>query len=104
MGVVLAMALETDVVHDDHLVVAIDFGKSAGQNLHWIIEVASEEFLIGAHDAGRGVEQTLASRVVAGPADQGAYCVFGSFAIRAIRRFRYLGGTSRDSLGIQAIL
>lgn len=61
--IVLAMALEADVIHDDHLVVAFHFGERARQYLHRIFEVASKEFLVGAHDAGQGVEQPFAVRV-----------------------------------------
>jgi len=68
----LAEADHPDVLEDDELVVAADLAEGALQIGLRIAPIAGEQLLVGAHHAGRGVEQPLAVRVVAGPLDQGA--------------------------------
>ena len=80
--VVLAMALEADVGQHDDLVVAVDLLERAREHRLRVVAVAGEELLVGAHDAAGRLEQALARRVVAGPADQRADRVLGLLARR----------------------
>src|SRR5262249_4910722 len=72
---VLAMRLEADVLQEDDLVIAGNLLEGAVQQLHRVLAVAAEEFLIGADHPVRRAEQALALRVVARPADEGAHRV-----------------------------
>jgi hypothetical protein len=70
--VVFAMAFDADVAKDDHFVIALDLFEGAGEDGGGIFRVAAEKFLVGADDAGGGVDQAFAFRVFAAPAEQGA--------------------------------
>src|SRR5712671_4393189 len=70
--VVLAMTLEANAAQHDHLVVAFDLLKGPLQDLDRVLGVAGKEFLEGARDARRRVEQASPLRIVAGPTDDGA--------------------------------
>ena len=86
--VVLAVALQADVAQQHDLVVAVGLLEGAFEQRDRIDVVAVEELLIGPGDAGRGIDQSLARRVVAGPAQQGADGLFGLLAGRPIGRGR----------------
>lgn len=89
--VVLAVAFEADVVHDDHLVVALDLGEGASQDFGRVLRIAGEEFFVGAHDPRGRIDEPLAARFVAGPADKGAYGVFRRLARYATAQVRVTG-------------
>ena len=61
----------------DHLVVALDLLERAREHELRVVAVAAEVLLVGAHDARGRVEQPLARRVVARPAQQRADRVLG---------------------------
>jgi len=87
----LAMALETDVLQDDHLVVAIGLFEGALELLDRIGLIAGEKFLVSAcHATGRAA-QALPRRIIAGPAQQNAHRLFGLFAGRPARRHKVRG-------------
>src|SRR6185503_11434729 len=110
--VVLAVALEADVGHDDHLVVALDLAERAGEHVAGILLVAGEEFLVGAHHPAGRIEEPFAGGIVAGPADQRANRRFGLFTPGTLRRagsflaghFPADGSTGLQSLGIRKVL
>ncbi len=75
--VVLAVALEADVAQHDHLVVALDLLEGALEHRHRVLLVAAEPLAIGAHHAAGRVEEALALRVVAGPAQERLHRLLG---------------------------
>jgi len=77
--VVLAMAFEGDIPKQDHLVIAFGFLEGPRQHLGRILRVTGEELLIGANNAIRRVDQPLAVRVVACPAQQRTHRGFRVF-------------------------
>src|SRR5919199_1456328 len=70
--VVLAAGLEGDVSQGDEPVVAADVLEGAAQERGRVGLVALEPLAVGAGDAPGRVAQTLALRILARPADQGA--------------------------------
>src|SRR6185437_15564791 len=70
-------ALEADVAHHDHLVIALDFRERALEDLRGILPVAGEELLVRARHARGRVAQSLPRRIVTGPANQGSYGFLG---------------------------
>ncbi len=64
--VVLAMALERDVLEHDDLVVAADLLEGPADRLDRLVLVAAEELLVGADDAIGRAEQALARRGTVG--------------------------------------
>src|SRR6185437_10382443 len=71
--VMLAMALEADVLQDDHLVVAVGLLEGALQELVGVAAIAREILLEGAHHPRRRALQALALRIIARPAQQRAH-------------------------------
>src|SRR5206468_3983800 len=70
--VMLAMRLERYVLEQHDLVVAAHLLEHAGKVMGWVLRIAPAIFLPRAgHPLGR-IEQSLASRIVSAPADQGA--------------------------------
>src|SRR5438309_5094442 len=69
---VFAVGLERDVLEQDNLVIAADLFERAAEMVRRIFPIAARIFAPGAGDAPRCIEQPLAGRIVAGPADQGA--------------------------------
>src|SRR6201991_2554057 len=90
--VMLAVALEADVLQHDHFVVPVHLGKRAGQDVARFDLIAREEFLVRAHHARWRIDEPFAPWVVASPAQQHPYRVFGFCAGRA---GRYVGGRLR---------
>ena len=74
--VVLAVALEADVLQDYHLVVPLHFFKRALEKVDRVLPVACEKFLIRASDTIRRVDQSLSLGVIPRPLDQRADGVF----------------------------
>src|SRR5688500_16151319 len=68
----LAPAVERDVLQQDDLVIAADLMEGAPKMLRRILFVALAIFLPRPGDPLRGVEQPLAGRIVTRPADQRA--------------------------------
>src|SRR5271168_3115405 len=81
LHMVLAMALEADILEHDHLVIAVGFFEGALQQRHRIDIITREMFVEGPHDTLGRTAQTLAVRILAGPAQE-----------RADRRFRLFAG------------
>src|SRR5690349_9790802 len=67
---VLAVRLERDVPQEHDLVIAADLFEGAAEVDRGILGIALGIFLPRTGDAARRVEQALAVRVVAGPADE----------------------------------
>ena len=71
--VVLAMRMELDVADDDEIVIAGDLLEGAAELFRRAHVVAVEHFEVGLGDALGRVDQALAVRIVAGPAQQRAH-------------------------------
>jgi hypothetical protein len=82
----LAIAFETDVAQHDHLVIALDLLEGPLQHGHRVFLVAAEPLAVGAGHPAGCVEQALAVRVVASPAQQGAHRFLGLGGGRAFDR------------------
>ena len=82
--VVLAMAVEGDVAHHDHVVIALHVLERAPQIGERILFVAGEHLPKGFRHAGRGVEQPFALRVFPHPAQKGADRFFGFITARSL--------------------
>jgi len=81
---VLAMALELDVAQHDQLVVAGDLLEGALEVFARLVGIAAEPVAVGIDDALGRVQQSLARRVLAGPAQQRANGVLGLVAINTV--------------------
>jgi hypothetical protein len=97
---ILAMAFETNILQDDHLVIAVGLFEGALQLLDWIDLVAGEIFLEGARHARRRAAQSFARRIVAGPAQQHAHRLLRLLARRPanggnIQRSAFARGSRR---------
>ncbi len=64
---VLAMALQPDILQQHDLVIAIRLLEGAGEDRHRVFAVTLEEFLVRFHHAPGCVHQPLAGWVLAGP-------------------------------------
>jgi hypothetical protein len=82
--VVLALGVERDVAHDDHVAVSLDLLEHTVEHLRRVLGVSGVEFLVGRGDPARRVAQALPLGVVAGPADQGADGGLGLLAARTV--------------------
>src|SRR6516225_6491378 len=80
--VMLAMRLKADVAQHYDFVVTAGFLEGAFEVIARIVFVTGEPFLVRAHHARRGGNEPSALRIVAGPADQCAYRIFGLRARR----------------------
>jgi hypothetical protein len=76
---VLAMREERNVFHQHHVVIAGDFLEGAAEHVLGGKVIAGEELAIGLGDAFRRIDEALALRIVAGPAEQHANGVFRLF-------------------------
>src|SRR6185503_4951782 len=84
----LAVRLERDVLQQHNLVIAANLLEGAAKVVRGVFPIAARIFLPCACDAPRRVEQALALRVVAGPADQRANGV-GNFIGNVERRLGF---------------
>src|SRR4051794_33673415 len=90
----LAVRMEWNIAHEHDIIVAAHFLEGAAQDFLWVLIITGEEFAVGASNAGRRFEQSLAGRVVTCPGDQRAHCGFG-FGLagtKAHRRSTWLEG------------
>jgi len=95
--VVLAHRAQRDVSQQDDIVVTGRVEIALEQRLR-IDRVAAEPLLVGADHARGRVEQALASRRIARPADQRAHGGFGLLAGRACLVLRRDGGLALDEV------
>src|SRR6516162_5025993 len=86
--VVLAMRLEADVLQNNNLVVAVGLLKGLLEQPDRVLIIATEELLVGAHDAVRRAEQPFALWIVARPPDQGPNRLLSLFSGRPRHRGR----------------
>jgi hypothetical protein len=80
--VVLATALEADTAQHDHLIVAFDLIEGFAQHRRRILTIADESLFQRASDARGSFNQSVAFRIVAAPADDGAH---GGLDLGAVR-------------------
>jgi len=108
--VVLTMRLEGDVAQHDHLVVSGDLLEGAAQVGRGVDLIAGEPVAIRIDHPLRRVAQPFARRVIARPAQQGAYRILCRAArnLRSLPRHARLSGcmtpfegAGRGSLGVQ---
>src|SRR5487761_2005669 len=78
--VMLAVALEADVLEHDDLIVAVGLFEGAAELVGRIGGVAREIFVVGADDATGRAFEALTIRIVARPADEDAHGLLGLFA------------------------
>jgi len=69
----LAMALERNPAQHNHLIVAFDLLERLLKDVDGVLRVAREILLERACDAARCLDQAVALRIVAGPADNRAH-------------------------------
>ena len=74
---VLAVALEPDVLQDDHLVIAVGLFEGPLEQFDRIDAITGEEFLVRANDAVGGTQQAFTVGIVSRPQQQGADGFFG---------------------------
>src|SRR6185295_7330631 len=96
------MRHKADVAQDNHFVVAGDLLERAVQVLVGVLVIAREPLLVGAHDAGRCIQQSFAARIVAGPADERPHGLLGLGAGGTVERSAQFTGDDAGASWVQS--